>query len=287
MENNVNNITNELILKYDNKFNELYDKKLDIDQSIMNKEELIVRINDEINNKSYTISVLQYSLLFSILLGVAIILYGLKKIQSSNLILIFIILLLIYLLTIYFGVYHKIYLHNLGKGLRSVKVKMDEYKADLLGMVTDYTCPSSCPPIVAPEDSDIISSYNSVTLKTNPQLDVWKYGDIPTDLWTSNKLKGSNFYENVTIPNYNETLEEQIYNAPKPFFGTTYPNSTFYKCKWLGGDNNNGLPNLDNKKYSSIPCSYRPNYSEEERYICSKDPNKINESDFTKYCDRV
>ncbi len=287
MFDNVNDITNELILKYDDKFNELYDKKLNIDESIMNKEELIVKINDEINNKNYTISILQYSLLFSILLGVVIILYGLKKITFSNLIVLIIILLLIYLLTIYFGVYHKFYLHNLGKGLRNAKVIMDEYKADLLGIVTDYTCPTTCPPIVPPTNPAAIQGYSTPTLKTDPQLDVWKYGDIPTDLWTSNKLKSDNFYTNYSVPNYNETLEEQIYNSPKSSFGTTYPNSTYYKCKWLGGNDNNGLPNLENKKYSSIPCSYRPNFSEEERYICSKDPNSMNESDFSKYCDRV
>lgn len=285
--NSVNDITNQLILKYDNKFNQLYDEKLNIDSSIMNKEELIVKINDEINNKNYTISILQYSILFSILLGVAIILYGLKKFTIKKLIIIIVILFIIYLLTIYFGVYHKFYLHNLGKGLRNAKVIMDEYKADLLGIVTDYTCPSSCPPITPPENPAVIQGYATPTLRTNPQLDVWKYGDIPTDLWTSDKLQSNNFYTNYSIPNYNETLEEQIYNSPKASFGTSYPNSTYYKCKWLGGDNNNGLPTLETNKYSSIPCSYRPNYTEEERYICSKDPNKINTNDFNKYCDRL
>ena len=43
--NNVNDITNQLILKYDDKFNQLYDENLNINSSIMNKEELIVKIN--------------------------------------------------------------------------------------------------------------------------------------------------------------------------------------------------------------------------------------------------
>jgi hypothetical protein len=36
----LNNVTNDLILKYDKNFNELYNKKLSINSSIMNKEEL-------------------------------------------------------------------------------------------------------------------------------------------------------------------------------------------------------------------------------------------------------
>ena len=284
-----NYITNELIQKYDQKFNDLYRRIVNINSSIMNKEELIVKINDEINNKNYTISILQYSIIFSILLGAVIILHGLKKITNSQLIIIIIILFLIYLITIYFGVYHKFYLNNLGKGLRNAKVIMDEYKADLLGILTDYQCPSECPAISSPEDPALIQGYATPTLRTDPQLNVWKYGDIPTDLWTNNKLKSTNFYVNYNIPNYNATLEEEIYNSPKSTFGTTYPNSTYYKCKWLGGDNNNnGLPNIENNTYSSIPCTYRPNYSEDGRYICSKDPNKISsEEDFTKYCNTL
>ena len=286
--NNVNDITNQLILKYDDKFNQLYDENLNINSSIMNKEELIIKINDEINNKNYNIAILQYSIIFSILLGAVIILYGLKKITNSQLIIIIIVLFLIYLLTIYFGVYHKFYLHNLGKGLRNAKVIMDEYKADLLGVLTDYQCPSTCPPVEDPENPAVIQGYSSPTLRTDPQLNVWQYGDIPTDLWTNNTLKSSNFYTNYTIPNYNTTLEEEMANSPKSAFGTSYPNTTYYKCKWLGGDNNNnGLPNIETNTYSSIPCTYRPNYSEDGRYICSKDPNKISTSEFTKYCDTL
>ena len=37
-ETTLNNITNNLILKYDDKFNKLYNKILHINSSIMNKE---------------------------------------------------------------------------------------------------------------------------------------------------------------------------------------------------------------------------------------------------------
>ena len=43
----VNDYTNELILKYDENFNELYNKKVNIDTSITNKEAIINKTNDE------------------------------------------------------------------------------------------------------------------------------------------------------------------------------------------------------------------------------------------------
>ena len=62
--NNLNDITNELLLKYDDKFNDLYNKKIYLNSSIMNKEELINKINDEIYNKQVNIIQLKYTLGF-------------------------------------------------------------------------------------------------------------------------------------------------------------------------------------------------------------------------------
>lgn len=287
-ENNVNDITNQLILKYDDKFNKLYNKTLEVDSSIMNKEEIITKINNEINNKNYKIAVLQYTIFFSLILSALIILFALKKFSLSKLIIFIIILLFVYLITIYYGVYQKFYLYNLGKIFKSASVSMAEYKADLFGIVFDYQCPASCPPIEPVNNPNIIQGYKSPTLKTDSQLNVWEDGDVPADLWTTNKLQGNNFYTNYEIPNYNATLQEEIANSPKPAFGTSYPNTTYYKCAWLGGkDDYNYLPNTENKKYSSIPCTYRPNYTEEARYICSKNPNNLSSDDFNKYCDNI
>ena len=62
--NNLNNVTNELLLKYDDKFNRQYNKIVSINSSIMNKEEIINRINEEINNKNIKIDVLKYLVIY-------------------------------------------------------------------------------------------------------------------------------------------------------------------------------------------------------------------------------
>lgn len=286
---NLNNITNKLLLKYDDNFNELYDKKVNIDSSIMNKEELILKEHDEILKKEQNIAILQYSLFFSILFGVLLILYGLNKFDFTKLILYTIILFLIYAAVVYFNVYYKLTLYNAGRGLRNAKVIMNNYAATLVEDVMEYKCPTTCPPInPVPPNPATISGYKTPTLRTDPQLNVWEYGTIPPDLWTSDKKPSRAFYKNYrNIPNYNASIEEESANEAKPFFGAAYPKSTYYKCEWLGGNNNGGLPNIENNKYSSIPCTYRPNYTEKGRYICSRNPNEISEGDMSNYCDDV
>ena len=45
----VDNITDKLLLKYDEKFNELYNNIVHINSSIMNKEELVIKTNNDIS----------------------------------------------------------------------------------------------------------------------------------------------------------------------------------------------------------------------------------------------
>jgi hypothetical protein len=285
----LNNVTNDLILKYDDKFNELYDKKINIDSSIMNKEELLIKENDEIYVKNNTLSILQYTNIAIIVFGVILITYGMGKIDYKKFIQFTIILIVVYILVILFTSYIYLTSENLVKNINGVKVEMAKYVDTVIADELNLTCPSTC--IVNPDVSpgSTILSYEQPTLRTDPQLNVWQYGDIPENLYTSPKTPASAFYSNYSdIVNYRQTLEEEMGNEPKPFFNTTYPSSTYYRCKWNGGNTNNGgLPNVENIKFSSIPCSYRPNFTEEARYICTKDPNKLSESDFNKVCNNV
>jgi len=284
----LNNVTNDLILKYDEKFNKLYDKKLGIDSFIMNKEELIIKENDEITIKNNTLTILQYTNIAIILFGVLLIIYGLGKIDMKKLLILTIVLIIAYVLLIIFTIYIHITSQNALKNIYGVKVKMAEYIDSVIADKLDYKCPATCtnnPTISA----NTILGYAQPTLKTDSQLDAWQYGDIPTDLYTTSENPASKFYSNQkNIPNYTTTDEEKIENMPRPFFDTTFPSSTYYQCQWNGGESNNGdLPNVENNKYSSIPCSYRPNFTEVGRYICSRNPNNLPEGDFKNICDNV
>jgi hypothetical protein len=287
---NINNVTNDLLLKYDEKFNKTYNKRLFINSTIMNKEEILSKINDEILNKDVTIIILQYSTLLAFLIGALFIAYGFGKIDLKNFIIISVVIFIIYLLIIKFKVYYIVTPKNIEKNIGNLGVQMASYIDTTIEKNNPYTCPVDCSKNSSGAISPTILGYAQPTLNIDPQLDVWQYGDIPTDLYTTTKLPASKFYSNYqNIPNYNATDKDIEKNMPKPFFGTTYPSSTYYKCQWLGGDNSQGLPNKEDstKPYSSIPCTYRQNYSEIGRYICSENPNNLSETERNNKCNDV
>jgi len=285
----LNNVTNDLILKYDEKFNELYDKKVNIDSSIMNKEELIIKENDEIYYKNNRITILQYTNVGIIIFGVLLIIYGMGKIDFWKFIIFTIVLIVIYLLVVYITSYIRLTSEKLIKNIKGLKVKMAEYIDTVIADDLNYQCPTTCTENPDVSEGNTILGYEQPTLRTDPQLDVWKYGDIPENTYTSRSTPASAFYSNYdSIPNYRTTLEGfSNTNEPKPFFTTTYPISTYYECEWNGGDDNKiGLPNTEPKTYSLIPCSYRPNYTEKARYVCRKDPNGEN-LNFNEICNKI
>jgi len=288
MGDNLKSITNELILKYDKKFDEYYDKIVRLNSSIMNKEEIIIKENDEIKRKEKNISVLHISIIFVLLFSILLMSNAFKKIGLIQLIICTIILFIIYLIIISYFILFKTDTHKFLKSLDKIGSNMQKYVDNALLADLNLKCPATCNTNPVPVVPGSISGYESPTLRTDPQLNVWEYGDIPTDLYTTNKLPASTFYNNPTgIPNYTSTIEEEQYNQPKPFFKSNYPRSTYYECKWLGGHNNDGLPFKEKNKYSSIPCNYRPNYTLLNRYVCTRNPNNLSKNMFNDVCSEV
>jgi hypothetical protein len=280
-------VTNDLILKYDENFNELYNKKVTINSSITNKEELIIKINDEITNKNNTLQILQYTNIAILIFGVILILYGLEKISLPMLLILIVILVIVYLSVITFTIYIHLTAQNVVKNINGVAVEMSAYIDSVIAKELNFKCPADCSVNKSLNGGDTIMGYAQPTLKIDPQLNVWQYGDIPSDLYTTTNNPASNFYKNYTnISNFNKTDEEQVENMPKSLFSTTYPSSTYYKCHWNGGNGSGGLPNVESSTYSSIPCSYRPNFTETGRYICTQNPNNFS-GDINNICDDV
>ena len=291
--NSINSITNELILKYDDKFNQLHNKILNLNSSIMNKEELIIKEDELISQKESKILALEILIFFIILFGISLILYALKKINIGRLIMYSVAIVCLYLLIIWYYIYSSFNNKSLADKLKSLEVSMKAYTYDKLKKTVKNVgekdfglkCPAKCPSINNPQPGkEPLMSYASPTLKTDSQLNVWEHGDMPTDLYTSKRNPGSKFYKKPdNIPEYYNKK-----NNPKKVHSTTYPRSTYYKCEWLGGDTNKGdLPNVESKKYSSIPCNYRQNFEEKGRYICLRDPNNLSNEQFKKVCDDV
>ena len=262
-----NYITNQLLTKYDQKFNEKYNTILTLNSSIMNKEELILKEDDEINSKNNTITILKYTLYLIFIIGLLLFLKLMGKLSANGLMWGIIGLIVIYLIAIYYSIYSTFNLTNAQRTIQGLEIKMANYVNNITSDLIDYQCPTQCQTISNnPPATNMVQMYKTPTLITDSQTNVWKYGDIPSGGYSPNVTPQDIYQSPTGIPNYNSPL-----NEPQPSFGTTYPRSTYYQCKWLGGESS-GLPNVE-QPYSTIPCNYRQNYEEVGRYLCSEDPN--------------
>ena len=215
--------------------------------------------------------------------------YLFKRITFITFIINTILLLILFYVVIYIIIQDP-KLTRISTKVENLGVQMANYIAKESG--STFKCPKDYIPIQEEIslEANTIYGYGNPTLNTDSQVNVWKYGNIPVDLYTSNdQTPSSMFYPNAKdIPNYRNQLRAKTDNQPNQTFGTTYPSSTYYECKWLGGNSNNeGLPNFENKQYSSIPCQYKQNFQEIGKYICSKDPNTLSATDFNQACDII
>jgi hypothetical protein len=244
MPTSLNSVTNDLLLKYDENFNELYNRILSLNTSVTNKEEILVKERLEMKNKDLNIEYLYSVIIFVLLLCPLLIAHATKKIDTSKLIVYILLLLLLLLLYCYILYNRSIQVPSF---VKKALVNMGDLSSSLVKQTfkNPYTCPADCPVITTEEESAPTSDNFGTnitiapTLNTNPQNNVWKDGD-------GQYIKPSN----------GQSL-------------------TYYECKWLGGDiNGNSLPIQDPNKYSTIPCTYKANYTQVNKLICNTDPNK-------------
>ena len=276
---NLSSVTNELLKEYDNKFNDNYNDIVQLNSSIQNKEELILKINEVILYRERNIIILQYLLFYSLIFLVSTFLYKSKIIPFSTYILLIIILFIVLAIACYKHLAKHFSYYNISTKLRSLRVAMRKYADKILkDKIPPYTCPNECSNADEEDQDTTDDSFNyknnANLLKTDPTLDVWKYGDVPQ---IQNKL------------NYEDLIDEE--DLPQSTFGTTYPVSTYYECKWLGNSTSKNMPTVmrgqGGKKYSSIPCHYKPNNTEINRWFCKKDPNDLDDDDKERYCEKV
>jgi hypothetical protein len=254
MSVSLNNVTNDLLLKYDENFNELYDKILSLNTSITNKEEILVKERSEMKNKDLRIEYLYSVIIFVLLLCPLLIAHATNKIDTGKLIVGILILLLLLLLYCYILYKRSI---EMSSFVKKALVNMGDLSSSLVKQrfKNPYTCPAECPAIAVEEEESAPTSANfgstittSPTLNTDPQNNVWKDGN-----------------RQYTKPTNENSL-------------------TYYQCNWLGGNiNGNSLPIQDTNKYSTIPCTYKQNYTQVGKYICKTDPNKNGIENCTKF----
>ena len=84
MSDTLNNVTNQLLLKYDKNFQKYYQASDVLNQGIMNKEELILKNLQENERKDKIIRILNVTIVFVILAAILFSAHALQKIQNKQ-----------------------------------------------------------------------------------------------------------------------------------------------------------------------------------------------------------
>ena len=272
MTTTLNNVTNQLLNEYSVQFNENYNDIVQLNSTIQNKEEIIIQTNQLILYRERYIIILQYILYLSIIVFLLSALLGLKIIDFKSFMGIFVIVFILLFISCYLHIARHFSYINIKNKMDAVKVAMVDYSKKIQqNRIPEYQCPSTCTNNQEEEDNNNNNTFDynnsGTTLKIDPSLNVWKYGDVPIGSELDSEIEPG--------------------DEPRPFFGTSYPQTIYYQCKWLGNRGGKNMPKQmiqSMKKYSTIPCTYRPNNTEKSRLFCQKDPNNLDADQINKYC---
>ncbi len=259
-DTNLNAITNKLLLKYDQNFENNYITTGLLDKGIMSKEELIVQNIDNANKKDKTISVLVTTILLVIIYFALFTMNATGKLPGKTLMIISVFLFLFYLFYIYYYI-----IKDPSDALSKYSVAVaDELKSKigtLIGIENNYQCPTGCPISEEEEGYGVIQNLPVPVLNRQSSANVWLNGDT-----------------SVNNPYPEKYNQQNVDLRPQPFFSHISKNgATYYQCDFKvpsTDPNFSGIPmNGKNNLFTTIPCSEMSGYKESGRYICSSDTN--------------
>ncbi len=278
-DTSLNNITNQLLLKYDDNFNSLYTKSTNLDRAIMNKEELIFQNMDYSDRNTKAIYVLYYTIGLTIIYFLLFTLHATNRITTKLLWVVVLILFLFYLLIIYYRV---IYESNVNLALLSYETgKAIKNIPNTVGSSTSYKCPT-CPGSTGNGGSSTGDAGNNIILDKQSSENVWLYGDKAMNINNST-------FSGVDINDY---YSGAIGVDPKPFFqGISKLGATYYKCDMkaprANADNGIGIQGFVKSTFSTIPCTEMNGFEETAKYICTGNANGEVNSDTDGGCTEI
>lgn len=269
----LNSVTNKLIYEYDKQFNINYNDIVQLNSTIQNKDEIIIQTNQVILQKEKYIIALQYLFIYSIIFFIVTLLHATKDIPFNNYIGIVIFFAFIFMISCYYYINTYFNIFNVSKKFKELKAGTMKYAKDIFEedlAVSPYECPNTCKNKDDNDDDndDDIGGGDGSLLKVDPTTNIWKKGDYPIQSGADGTITDIN---------------------PKSSFDSSYPSTTYYKCKWLGNNTIGNMPDKlkkSNNIYSSIPCSYRPNTTELGRWFCNENPNTYDPEKFDEICQK-
>lgn len=283
----LNSVTNQLLLKYDSNFNQLYDTSDKLNQGISNKEELIMQNLQDEESKDRMIQSLYVFISFVIVIGILWNLFAMGKISLKNTMILSFVSLLFVIFYIYVYIYHYAGKNALIQSSNTGS-KMKSWFESIFVNAPDYTCPNDCIDDISGSDSDISGStnendqvipYPTVILDKQSSQNVWLHGDQSMNLYNAKFIKPS------YLQNGDYYSQEDLQSIqPQPWFRGIQPNgATYYQCNYDGAFNRssvkarnayriNGIPMLGKEEvFSTIPCDQMSGYKEKAKFICLSD----------------
>ena len=281
-KNTLNDVTNQLLLKYDENFNKLYTTADVMNQGISNKEELIYKNLESSNQKDKIIDSLQYLISMFLIISVLCIMNALGKLPTKQLIISIIVVVIVFFFIIYRNVINTTIdlteqSYNTGQSLKSWVEQI------FVGTPQGYTCPADCTELSGDDSSSSTDNSSDQIVQSNPTVilnkqsseNVWLYGDKSMNLYNADYVSPDYMNNNPY------TLEELSGIEPQPWFrGINANGATYYQCDYKGSypnsatnvDTGSGIPMIGmNSVFSTIPCGEMNGYTQSGKYICSSD----------------
>jgi hypothetical protein len=279
----LNDVTNQLLLKYDGQFDKLYNTSDQLNQGITNKEELIVQNMQSEEIKDKTIQGLYYLFPFLITIAIIWILQAKEKLKFKLALLLTILLIIIYIIILYYYIIWEAK-KNIAIQSANTGLNMKSWiESIFVETPSDYSCPDDCIQEISGEISGdesadgTVTPYSSVILDRQSSENVWLHGDRSLNLYNAKfkqppYLRKGNYY----------TEEELKQIKPQPWFQGISPNgATYYECQYEGAFpkgslkarniyRDNGIPMIGKQNvFSTIPCHQMSGYQQKGKYICN------------------
>ncbi len=265
--------TNELSLKFDSMFNNLYDTQVLLDKKIVTNEALIRQNMSDYQNQEIQNNSLRIISLSVFLICIVVLLYRLKVFDSLMILTIIIVAIIVLtMLLIYYLYYMYDYNSYLNRASQDTNNSFanstapigNELNCDYLQEEeSNLNIGSAKAPDTRSIGASLQSKYNRSLQNTNTNFNVWEEGD---------HISRANINNNNTK---NVDLDMADYRYINSIGGSTditgkfnslKGGMTYYDCEY-NGSNLNGIPMQNRYIKSTIPCKYYMDYKETGKYV--------------------
>ncbi len=264
--------TNELVLKFDKMFDNLYDTQNILNQKIITNETLIRQNMDEYQTQEVQNNSLRIISISVFLICIVVLLYRLKVFDSPMILTIIIVgIIVLSMLLIYYLYYMYDYNSYLNRASKNTYKSLENNTAPIGNELNcDYLQEEESNLNIGNvkntnnTNTSLQSRYNRLLENTNTNFNVWEEGDHIS----KNNINDNNI-KNVDLDMKNYRYIDSVQGSTDIIgkFNPINPNgATYYDCEYIG-TNQNGIPMKSKYIKSTIPCKYYMNYKETGKYV--------------------